>query len=163
MRALLLVAIVTAASLLARAQDAAPLFAATLTDLDGQPRALAQWQGRPLIVNFWARWCGPCRSEIPELARLGRQYREQGLEVIGIGIEDKLEPVRDFARAYEMDYPVLIGREQGLALMRQLGNAKLGLPFTVALDRRGQIVAVKLGAISPAELSAAAQAALKPR
>lgn len=148
-------------SLFARAQDSAPLFAATLTGLDDQPVALAQWQGKPLIVNFWARWCGPCRTEIPELAKLRQQYQPKGLEVLGIGIEDKTEPVRDFAKAYEMDYPVLIGKDKGLELMRALGNAKMGLPFTVAIDRRGKVVVVKLGGIKGEELVAAAEAALK--
>ncbi len=148
-------------SLFARAQDSAPLFAATLTGLDDQPVALAQWRGRPLIVNFWARWCGPCRTEIPELIKLRKQYQGKGLEVVGIGIEDKTEPARDFAKAYEMDYPVVLGKDKGLDLMRTLGNAKMGLPFTVAIDRQGRVVVVKLGGIKGEELVAAAEAALK--
>jgi thiol-disulfide isomerase/thioredoxin len=159
MRALLLV-LAAIFSLAARA-DATPLFAATLTGLDDTPVALAQWNGKPLVVNFWARWCGPCRSEIPELVKLRRQYRDKGLEVIGIGIEDKAEPVRDFARAYDMDYPVLIGKDKGLELMRALGNTKMGLPFTVAIDRAGRLVVIKMGAIKADELAAAAEAALK--
>ncbi len=148
-------------SLFARAQDSAPLFAATLTGLDDQPVALAQWRGKPLIVNFWARWCGPCRTEIPELIKLRKQYQGKGLEVVGIGIEDKTEPARDFAKAYEMDYPVVLGKDKGLDLMRTLGNAKMGLPFTVAIDRQGKVVVVKLGGIKGEELVAAAEAALK--
>lgn len=137
------------------------LFAATLTGLDGQPQALAQWQGKPLIVNFWARWCGPCRIEIPELIKLRQQYQAKGLEVLGIGIEDQTESVRDFAKAYEMDYPVLIGKDKGLELMRTLGNTKMGLPFTVAIDRTGKLVVIKMGTIKGDELAAAAAAALK--
>jgi thiol-disulfide isomerase/thioredoxin len=145
----------------AHAQDSALLFSATLTGLDGQPAALAQWKGQPLIVNFWARWCGPCKTEIPELIKLRQQFRGKGLEVIGIALEDKVEPVRDFAKAYEMDYPVLLARDRGFDLMKSLGNAKLGVPFTVALDRGGKLVHVKLGAIKDDELVAAAEAALK--
>lgn len=141
--------------------DSSALFAATLTGLNGQPVALDQWRGQPLIVNFWARWCGPCRAEIPELAKLRHAYREKGLEVIGIGIEDKTEAVRDFAKAYDMDYPVLLGKDKGLDLMRALGNTKMGLPFTVAIDRAGKIVVVKMGGIKSDELIAAAEAALK--
>lgn len=158
---LLLGALLLLASLGTRAQDSGSLFAVTLTGLDEQPVAVAQWKGKPLIVNFWARWCGPCRTEIPELIKLRQEYRTKGLEVIGIGIEDKVEPVRDFAKAYEMDYPVLIGKDKGLELMRALGNTKMGLPFTVAIDRSGKVVVVKMGGIKGEELVVAAEAALK--
>jgi thiol-disulfide isomerase/thioredoxin len=148
-------------SSLSLAQSTDTLFAATLTGLDNKPQALAQWQGKPLVVNFWARWCGPCRTEIPELIKLRQQYRAQGLEVIGIGIEDQAESVRDFAKAYDMDYPLLLGKDKGLDLMRSLGNTKMGLPFTVAIDRAGKIVVLKTGGIKGDELVAAAAAALK--
>lgn len=143
------------------AQSTDAFFATTLAGLDGKPQALAQWQGKPLVVNFWARWCGPCRTEIPELIKLRQHYRAKGLEVIGIGIEDQAESVRDFAKAYDMDYPLLLGKDKGLELMRGLGNSKMGLPFTVAIDRAGKIVVIKTGGIKGDELVAAAEAALK--
>jgi thiol-disulfide isomerase/thioredoxin len=145
----------------AQADGARELFAATLTGLDDKPVALAKWQGKPLIVNFWARWCGPCRTEIPALVELRQRNLGQGLEVLGIAIEDKTEAVRDFAKAYEMDYPVLLARDKGFALMKAFGNDKLGLPFTVAIDRSGKVVVVRMGAMNHDELAAAAAAALK--
>lgn len=145
----------------AQADGARELFAATLTGLDDQPVALAKWRGKPLIVNFWARWCGPCRAEIPELVLLRQRNLGKDLEVLGIAIEEKTEPVRDFARAYEMDYPVLLARDKGFALMKALGNEKLGLPFTVAIDRGGKLVAIKIGALKAGELAAFVQTALK--
>jgi thiol-disulfide isomerase/thioredoxin len=138
-----------------------PLFALTLTDTQDKPAALARYKGKPLVVNFWARWCGPCRTEIPMLIKLRQDYRQRGLEVLGIAIEDKTEAVREFAKAYEMDYPVLLAKDQGLPLMQALGNTRMGLPFTVAVDRHGKLAVVKLGAISSSELTAAAEAALK--
>ncbi len=148
---------------LALAEPAAgnPLFATTFADLAGQPQALRQWQGKPLIVNFWARWCGPCRAEIPDFARVDRQYRGKGLVVLGIGIEEQADPVREFAKAYEIDYRILIGKTQGLELMQALGNKVMGLPFTVAVDRSGKLILARAGRISPAELTAAAEALLK--
>ena len=137
------------------------LFAATLSGTDDKPVALAGLRGKPLIVNFWARWCAPCRVEIPELVKTQEKYRKRGLLVVGIGLEDKAESVRDFMKAYEMDYTVLLARSGGIELMQALGNTRAGLPFTVAIDRRGEIVAIKLGAMNRAELDGAAEAALK--
>jgi thiol-disulfide isomerase/thioredoxin len=145
----------------ARADGAEPLFAATLSDLDDKPVAMSAYKGRPLIVNFWARWCGPCREEIPELIKVRARHKSRGLEVIGIGIEDKPEAVREFAKAYEMDYPVLLAKDKGLALMQALGNTKAGLPFTAVIDRKGNIVSKKLGVMRKADLEAAAEALLK--
>ena len=151
----------TACLALAQTPTTDDLFAATMNNLQDKPQALSQWRGKPLIVNFWARWCPPCRTEIPEFVKLHHDYQAKGLVVIGIGIEDQAEPVRDFAKAYDMDYPLLLGKDQGMELMRALGNTRLGLPFTVAIDRSGKIVATKTGGIKADNLIAAAEAALK--
>lgn len=160
-----LVALVFAlfSTLTAAADDmpsSAPLFAATLSDLDDKPVALSRYKGKPLVVNFWARWCGPCRAEIPELIKFRAAHKGK-IEVLGIGIEDKADPAREFAKAYEMDYPVFVAKEQGIPLMKALGNTKGGLPFTVFIDRNGQILQIKLGLIKPADLEAAAVPLLK--
>jgi thiol-disulfide isomerase/thioredoxin len=146
---------------LAHAAGSDALFASRLASSDDKPVALEAWRGKPLIVNFWARWCAPCRVEIPELALTQEKYRKRGLVVLGIGLEDKAESVRDFMKAYEMNYTVLLAKSSGIELMQALGNTRAGLPFTVAIGRRGEIVATKLGAMNRAELDAAAEAALK--
>ena len=142
--------------------SSAPLFAATLNDLDDKPVALERYKGKPLIVNFWARWCGPCRVEIPELIAIRNAHKGK-LEVLGIGIEDKADAAKEFARAYEMDYPVFVAREKGIPLMQALGNTKGGLPFTIVVDRNGQVVQKKMGIMKKADLEAAAELALKGR
>ncbi len=157
----LLVAVAASFSLCARAQDSAPLFAASLHDIDNRPVALADFRGQPLIVNFWARWCGPCREEIPELIALARAHQAKGLKVIGIGLENNSENVKDFVKAYDMDYNLLFAPVEGISLMRALGNGRAGLPFTLAIDRNGRVVMHRLGQASRAELAAAARAALK--
>jgi thiol-disulfide isomerase/thioredoxin len=142
--------------------SSSPLFAATLNDLDDKPVALERYRGKPLIVNFWARWCGPCRVEIPELIAIRKAHKGK-LEVLGIGIEDKADAAKEFAKAYEMDYPVFVAREKGIPLMQALGNTKGGLPFTIVIDRNGQVVQKKMGIMKKADLDAAAELALKGR
>jgi thiol-disulfide isomerase/thioredoxin len=144
-----------------QAANADPLFAVTLSGTDDKPVALESFRGKPLIVNFWARWCGPCRVEIPELIRIHDKQAKKGLVVLGIGLEDKAESVRDFMKAYEMNYPVFLAKEKGIELMQALGNSKAGLPFTIAINRKGEIVASKLGPISKAELDSASELVLK--
>jgi len=140
--------------------SAAPLFAASLHDLDKQPLALTTYRGKPLIVNFWARWCAPCRAEIPELVAIRKANRGK-IEVLGIGIEDNNEAVRDFARSNGMNYPVFVAKDKGIPLMLALGNDKGGLPFTVAIDAHGRMVYKKLGLMKKADLEAAAELLLK--
>lgn len=140
--------------------DSAALFAAALLDLEGQPTTLSKYRGKPLIVNFWARWCGPCKVEIPELVSL--QKRNSGVEVLGLNLENNPATVRDFAFAYDVNYPVFLTREPGLALMRALGNHKTVLPFTVVLNRHGAIVSSHIGAMTRDRLDAAVVAALQP-
>ncbi len=156
-----LVLIAMLVPLLAHAASSDALFASKLSSSDDKPVALEAYRGKPLIVNFWARWCAPCRVEIPELIKAQDKYAKRGLVVIGIGLEDKPESVRDFMKAYEMSYTVLLAKAGGIELMQALGNTRAGLPFTVAIGPKGNIVASKLGAMNRADLDAAAEAALK--
>lgn len=138
----------------------APLFAATLFDFNNQPTSLVGHRGKPMILNFWARWCGPCRVEIPELVSL--QKRNTGVEILGLNIESNSATVRDFAYAYDVNYPVFLTREPGLALMQAMGNLKTVLPFTVVLNRHGTVVSTHVGAMTREKLDAAVELALKP-
>jgi thiol-disulfide isomerase/thioredoxin len=148
-------------TVLAESPSTAPLFASILTDTEDKPAEFARYKGRPLVVNFWARWCGPCREEIPHLVSERARLKDQGLEVIGIAIEDNTGSVREFAKAYEMNYPVLLAKDQGIALMQAMGNTRAGLPYTLVLDRNGRVVASKLGPMKIDEMAAAFNAALK--
>ena len=138
----------------------AALFAATLPDSDDKPVALERYKGKPLIVNFWARWCGPCRAEIPELIKFRAANRGK-VEVLGIGIEDQAAPVKEFAKAYDIDYPVFVAKNQGIPLMQALGNTRGGLPYTLFIDRNGRVVQQKMGLIKPQDLEAVRETLLR--
>lgn len=134
------------------------LFGAPLADLAGQPAALARFRGQPLIINFWARWCGPCQTEIPDIVAEYAHAQSAGVQVVGIALDDKPDAVRDFAKAYGITYPVLLTKD-GPDLLRQLGNAQAGLPYTLVIDRDGKIIGGKLGAMTRPEIASAATAA----
>lgn len=134
-----------------RGDDA--LRAATLVDLAGKPRPAAEWEGQVLIWNFWATWCAPCREEIPLLIATREKYRPSGVEIVGIAI-DNATKVREFSISFAISYPVLLAGADGLELMRKLGNTSGGLPYTVVVDRSGNVVRRKLGALKQGDLDA---------
>jgi thiol-disulfide isomerase/thioredoxin len=121
----------------------------TLPDPDGKRHALHEYFGHPLIVNFWATWCPPCRREIPLLGRLRRQYRADGLEIVGVAV-DFGQAVRTFLKATPVPYPVLIAEQDDLSSISQFGMEPV-LPFSVFADARGRIVALKVGELHPDE------------
>jgi thiol-disulfide isomerase/thioredoxin len=127
------------------------LRSARLTDLAGQTRRLSEWQDRILVCNFWATWCAPCREEIPLLMAARQKYAPQGVEVVGIAIDNAVK-VREFSSSFSISYPILLADAVGLDLMRRLGNSAGGLPYTVVADRRGALVHHKLGAFKGTEL-----------
>ena len=110
---------------------------------DGVTRHIAQWKGRPLLINFWATWCEPCRREIPLLKALRHERSADGLEVVGIAV-DSLDAARKYANAHAIDYPVLIGEQGGLEAVSAFGMDTV-LPFSVFADRQGRILTLKVG------------------
>lgn len=110
-----------------------------LPDMQGKQRSLAEWQGKVLIVNFWATWCPPCLKEIPEFIALQNEYGDQGLQFVGIAIEDR-EPVAQFLQAREINYPILLAEETGTSISVKLGNIIQAVPYSVIIDRAGNIV-----------------------
>ncbi len=132
---------------------AAALYAMRLPDLQNQPQKLEQWRGKVLVINFWATWCEPCRKEIPLFVRAQEKYAAEGLQFVGISI-DQADKTREFARNFSINYPNLIGTFDAVETSRLAGNQQRVLPYTIVLDRKGQIVATEPGGITQEKLYA---------
>ena len=117
--------------------------AISLADTEGTMRTLGDWSGKPLMVNYWATWCAPCRREIPLLNELRAEALAPGLEIIGIAVDFR-DDVLAYAKETPIHYPLLIGEEDGLAAVQAMGMQP-AFPFTVFADRRHRIVTVKVG------------------
>jgi len=117
----------------------ATLAASSLPGLDGHAHRIDDWRGKVRLVNFWASWCSPCRSEIPLLAGTREAWHARGVEVIGVTL-DNPDEARAFVKEARIDYPVLVADQRGQALMQSVGNASGVLPFTLLIDRHGRIV-----------------------
>jgi thiol-disulfide isomerase/thioredoxin len=115
----------------------------SLPGLDGTPHQLTDWKGRPLVVNFWATWCEPCRREIPLLKSLRRERATNRLEVVGIAIDFR-DAAQKYAQDTGIDYPVLVGEQGGLEAVAAFGMDPV-LPFSAFADPAGRIVTLKVG------------------
>lgn len=122
----------------------------TLPDHEGVERSVSEWDGKLLIVNFWATWCPPCLKEIPIFVELQETYAERGVQFIGVAI-DEPENVNAFLRETPISYPVLIAQMAGIELGRQYGNTIGALPFTAFVSRSGEIVFSKAGPMTAEE------------
>lgn len=110
----------------------------SLADSEGQQRQLSDWQGKVLVVNFWATWCPPCREEIPVFVELQNELEAQGLQFLGAALQTADE-IQNFIIEQGMNYPSLVGRTAVIELGEQLGNDIGALPYTVVVDRDGII------------------------
>jgi thiol-disulfide isomerase/thioredoxin len=117
----------------------------------GETLKLADFRGKPLVLNFWATWCPPCVEEMPLLDAFFRQNSANGWQVIGLAI-DQPSLVRRFMGQFPVDYPIALGGMNGSELGRLLGNAQGGLPFTVVFDAAGNVKVQKLGKLSADEI-----------
>jgi thiol-disulfide isomerase/thioredoxin len=136
MRKIILTALLLLASVSTLAQSSQQSASLTLRDIHGRPLSLADYKGKVVLINFWATWCPPCRQEIPDLTKLQRQYRNKGLQIVGITYPpETLSEVRGFARKLRMNYPIALGTKETKA--RFTSNETL--PMTVVIDRDGVV------------------------
>jgi thiosulfate/3-mercaptopyruvate sulfurtransferase len=126
---------VTAAKLPATASKLPAAPALSITDINGAAVRTADYQGKVVLVNFWAAWCVPCADEIPQFIALQKKYQDQGLQVIGISVEDDLGELRDFCHKHRVNYPVV---PSDLRIADAFGGV-LGLPTTFVIGRDSRI------------------------
>jgi len=128
-------------------------FAAKLADENGISQALSQYQGKIIVLNFWATWCPPCREEMPELSALHQAYQDKNVVVLGVAI-DEVGLVKEFAQATPVSYPLFAAEDEGMALGSDLGNNKSVLPYTLIIGRDGKVVKTFFGRINKSLLEA---------
>ena len=125
----------------------------TLNTLAGEAVSLSDFRGNPVLINFWATWCGPCRIETPELLRVYDAHKAEGFVILSIDLahQDSVDDVRAFVEEFNMDFPVLVDEtgEVSTDLYRLLG-----LPVSVFVDRDGVIVRIHIGVMTGEQVDA---------
>ncbi len=111
----------------------------TLIDLEGKPRSIQDWNGKVIVLNFWATWCPPCVREMPAFIKLYETYQARGVTIIGVALDNK-QDVIDFIDPLGVEFPILLGDQKGIKLTQEYGNRLGVLPYTVVIDRQGRIV-----------------------
>jgi len=123
-------------------QDLQPIYmdSFVLDDLDGQPLDILDLHNQePLIINFWATWCAPCRKEMPLLNNYYLTRNADQANVLGIAI-DNIDQVNSFIAELGINFPVLVGQSAAYELMQTLGNTILTLPYTIVVNNEGRII-----------------------
>ncbi len=123
------------------------LFAAEFPDENGQMQSISQWQGKIIVLNFWATWCPPCREEMPELSALNSEYNNKNVIVLGIAI-DEIPLIKEFTEETPVSYPLLAAENGGMELGASLGNNKGVLPYTLIIKPDGSVAKTYFGRIT---------------
>ncbi len=134
--------------------DTAPDF--SRRDLAGHTVHLRDYRGKVLLVNFWASWCSPCLEEMPRFSQWQRQYGVQGLQIIGVSMDDGEMQVRQFLAGHPVSYPIV----RGDARLAESFGGVLGLPLSYLIDSQGRVVARYQGDSKAADMEAPIKALL---
>ncbi|TCS36878.1 thiol-disulfide isomerase/thioredoxin [Paucimonas lemoignei] len=122
-------------------------FNQALPDLENNNKKLSEFQGKLLLVNFWATWCAPCVEEMPELSALHDSAEFKNLQVVGIGI-DSANNMKEFAGKYKISYPIYVAGMAGIDMAKKMGNQQGGLPFTILFAPDGSVKKTYLGRLN---------------
>ena len=131
----------------------------SFTDVEGRRQSLSQWQGRLVVLNFWATWCPPCLKEIPAFIELQQRLGPQGVQFVGIAL-DQVEAVKPFLIDHGLNYPVVLGDQDVARFMTTLGNEIGALPYSVVVGRDGKVLSAHQGEWHAAEATKTLEEAL---
>jgi thiol-disulfide isomerase/thioredoxin len=129
----------------------AAFWAAEFDTPSGETLPMTAFQGKPLVINFWATWCTPCIEEMPLIDAFFRENESKGWQVLGLAI-DQPSRVKQFLNQFPVQYKIGLAGLNGTELGKMLGNDVGGLPFTVVLDANGQLIQRKLGKLAPDDI-----------
>jgi thiol-disulfide isomerase/thioredoxin len=115
----------------------------TMKDIDGRDVTLASFKGKVVLLDFWATWCGPCKVEIPHFIEFQNTYGQQGLQVVGISVDDPVDKLVPYAKEMGMNYPILQGL--GHEDVQDAYGPILGIPVSVLISREGKVCATHTG------------------
>ena len=115
-----------------------------LSNLDGQSVSLSDFRGKPVLLNFWASWCGPCRFEMPFIQTIYEEWTGKGLVVLTVNLQESPARVREFVETLGLSFPVLLATSQDVPLVYNIRS----IPTTFFIDRDGVIQDIKIGAFS---------------
>ena len=118
-----------------------------LPSTQGKTHTLSDWKGKVIMLNFWASWCAPCQFEIPRFVGYQQKFADQGLQIIGVGLDD-MAKLKNVERSLAMNYPTLVvTQDKGAELLKKWGNEQQVVPYTVVIAQDGTIVYIHRGGL----------------